>query len=82
MKGGTFLMGDFGPVHNADKLPYSGETNDDVLRRITLSDFSITAHKISVEQYDAFSDSTGRPGSALPRSMQASIERMRRHQPA
>lgn len=61
MKGGTFLMGDFGPVHNADKLPYSGETNDDVLRRITLSDFSITAHKISVEQYDAFSDSTGRP---------------------
>ncbi|WP_425516528.1 formylglycine-generating enzyme family protein [Stenotrophomonas indicatrix] len=61
MKGGTFLMGDFGPVHNADKLPYSGETNDDVLRKITLSDFSITAHKISVEQYDAFSDSTGQP---------------------
>lgn len=61
VKGGTFLMGDFGPQHNADKLPYSAETNDDILRRVTVSDFSITAHKISVEQYDAFSDSAGRP---------------------
>lgn len=60
MKGGTFLMGDFGPVHNEDKLPYSGEMNDDVLRRITLDGFSIMAHKVSIEDFDAFTDATGR----------------------
>ncbi|WP_181358746.1 MULTISPECIES: SUMF1/EgtB/PvdO family nonheme iron enzyme [unclassified Stenotrophomonas] len=61
IKGGTFLMGDFGPVHNEDKLPYSGAMNDDVLRRITLDDFSIMAHKVSIEDFDAFTDATGRP---------------------
>lgn len=57
----TFLMGDFGPVHNEDKLPYSGEMNDDVLRKITLDDFSIMAHKVSIEDFDAFTDATSRP---------------------
>lgn len=61
IKGGTFLMGDFGPVHNEDKLPYSGAMNDDVLRKITLDDFSIMAHKVSIEDFDAFTDATGRP---------------------
>ena len=61
IKGGSFLMGDFGPVHNEDKLPYSGAMNDDVLRKITLDDFSIMAHKVSIEDFDAFTDATGRP---------------------
>ena len=61
IKGGTFLMGDFGPVHNEDKLPYSGAMNDDVLRKITLDGFSIMAHKVSIEDFDAFTDATGRP---------------------
>ncbi|HGM5880537.1 formylglycine-generating enzyme family protein [Stenotrophomonas maltophilia] len=61
IKGDSFLMGDFGPVHNEDKLPYSGAMNDDVLRRITLDGFSIMAHKVSIEDFDAFTDATGRP---------------------
>jgi len=61
IKGGSFLMGDFGPVHNEDKLPYSGAMNDDVLRKITLDGFSIMAHKVSIEDFDAFTDATGRP---------------------
>ncbi|MBO1748572.1 formylglycine-generating enzyme family protein [Stenotrophomonas indicatrix] len=61
IRGGSFLMGDFGPVHNEDKLPYSGAMNDDVLRKITLDDFSIMAHKVSIEDFDAFTDATGRP---------------------
>lgn len=61
IKGGSFLMGDFGPVHNEDKLPYSGAMNDDILRKITLDRFSIMAHKVSIEDFDAFADATGRP---------------------
>ncbi len=61
IKGGSFLMGDFGPVHNEDKLPYSGAMNDDVLRNITLDGFSIMAHKVSIEDFDAFTDATDRP---------------------
>ncbi|MFD0132080.1 SUMF1/EgtB/PvdO family nonheme iron enzyme, partial [Bacillus subtilis] len=61
IKGDSFLMGDFGPVHNEDKLPYSGAMNDDVLRKITLDGFSIMAHKVSIEDFDAFTDATGRP---------------------
>lgn len=61
IKGGTFLMGNFGPVHNEDKLPYSGAMNDDALRKITLDGFSIMAHKVSIEDLDAFTDATGRP---------------------
>ncbi len=61
IKGGSFLMGDFGPVQNEDKLPYSGAMNDDVLRTITLDSFTIMAHKVSIEDFDAFTDATGRP---------------------
>ncbi|HFK2921461.1 TPA: SUMF1/EgtB/PvdO family nonheme iron enzyme [Stenotrophomonas maltophilia] len=61
IEGGTFLMGNFGPVHNEDKPPYSGAMNDDVLRKITLDGFSIMAHKISIEDFDAFTNATGRP---------------------
>ncbi|SMQ95689.1 formylglycine-generating enzyme family protein [Xanthomonas fragariae] len=61
VKGGTFLMGDFGPVHNPDKLPYSGERNDDVLRNVTLDDYAITAHKITYADYDVYTDATGKP---------------------
>ncbi|OLG48082.1 formylglycine-generating enzyme family protein [Xanthomonas oryzae] len=61
VKGGTFLMGDFGPVHNPDKLPYSGERNDDVLRNVTLDGYAITAHKITYADYDVYTDATGKP---------------------
>ncbi|PPV00774.1 sulfatase modifying factor 1, partial [Xanthomonas bromi] len=56
VKGGTFLMGDFGPVHNADKLPYSGERDDDVLRNVSLDGYAITAHKITYADYDVYTD--------------------------
>ncbi|MEX5404241.1 hypothetical protein VPH47_08335 [Stenotrophomonas sp. WED208] len=60
IKGDSFLIGDFGPVHNVDKLPYPGAMNDDALRRITLDGFSIMAHKVSIEDFDAFTDASFR----------------------
>ncbi|HDS1655738.1 TPA: hypothetical protein QEL76_003716 [Stenotrophomonas maltophilia] len=53
-------MSDFVPVHNEDKLPYGGAMNDDVSRKITPDGFSIMAHKGSIEDFDAFTDATGR----------------------
>ncbi|HEL4111346.1 hypothetical protein I5U42_10475 [Stenotrophomonas maltophilia] len=57
-------MDDFVPVHNEDKLPYCGAMNDDVLRRITLDGFSIMAHKVSIEDFDAFTEAAGRSWGA------------------
>lgn len=59
--GGTFTMGDFGPVHNEEKLPYSSATDDDVLHKVTLDGFSIGAYKVTYADFDVFTDSTGRP---------------------
>ncbi|KAB7764743.1 formylglycine-generating enzyme family protein [Xanthomonas maliensis] len=59
VKGGTFLMGDFGP-RDTVKLPYSGERNDDVLRDVTLDDYAITAHKITYADFDVYTDATGK----------------------
>lgn len=61
VEGGTFTMGDFGPVHNADKLPYSGPTNDDVLREVTLDSYSIGAYKVTYAEFDLFTEAAGRP---------------------
>lgn len=59
--GGTFTMGDFGPIHNEEKLPYSSATDDDVLHKVTLDSFSIGAYKVTYADFDVFTDSTGRP---------------------
>jgi len=58
--GGTFTMGDFGPIHNEEKLPYSSATDDDVLHKVTLDSFSISAYKVTYADFDVFTDSTGR----------------------
>jgi len=59
--GGTFTMGDFGPIHNEEKLPYSSAIDDDVLHKVTLDSFSIGAYKVTYADFDVFTDSTGRP---------------------
>lgn len=61
VKGGTFLMGDFGPQHNDEKLPYSGTTDDDVLRKVTLDDYALQSHKVSYADFDVYTDAVGKP---------------------
>lgn len=61
VEGGDFTMGDFGPTHNADRLPYSGPTDDDVLREITLDSYSIGTYKVTYAEFDVFTEATGRP---------------------
>ncbi|GHH61430.1 hypothetical protein GCM10009090_37900 [[Pseudomonas] boreopolis] len=61
VKGGTFTMGDFGPIDPKVNLPYSSDTNDDVLREVILSDYAIAARKVTYADYDVYTDATGQP---------------------
>ena len=45
VKGGTFMMGDFGPEHSIDKLPYDGKGDSSPLHKVTLDDFYLSATK-------------------------------------
>lgn len=60
IKGGTFMMGDFGPIDPRASMPYSGDQNDDVLHEVTLSDYSLGAYKVTYEDFDVFTEATGR----------------------
>lgn len=61
IKGGTFMMGDFGFIDPKVNLPYSGDTNDDVLHKVTLSDYALGAYKVTYADFDVFTAATGRP---------------------
>ncbi|OMQ24598.1 formylglycine-generating enzyme family protein [Serratia oryzae] len=58
ISGGTFLMGDFGPLVD-EKLPYSPNQDDKVLHQVTLSDFKISKYKVTYQDYDAYSLAIG-----------------------
>jgi len=64
VEGGTFIMGDFGPIDPRAKMPYSSDRNDDVLREVTLSSFAIGAKKITYADFDVYTDATGQPRTA------------------
>ncbi|WP_254057287.1 SUMF1/EgtB/PvdO family nonheme iron enzyme [Stenotrophomonas sp. ZAC14A_NAIMI4_1] len=64
VEGGTFIMGDFGPIDPRAKMPYSSDRNDDVLREVTLSSYAIGAKKITYADFDAYTDATGQPRTA------------------
>ncbi len=64
VEGGTFIMGDFGPIDPRAKMPYSGERDDDVLREVTLSSYALGAKKITYADFDVYTDATGQPRTA------------------
>ncbi len=64
VEGGTFIMGDFGPIDPRAKMPYSSDRNDDVLREVTLSSYAIGAKKITYADFDVYTEATGQPRTA------------------
>jgi len=64
VEGGTFIMGDFGPIDPRAKMPYSSDRNDDVLREVTLSSYAIGARKITYADFDVYTDAMGQPRTA------------------
>ena len=58
VKGGEFLMGDFGPLVG-QKLPFSITQDDKVLHKVVLSDFSISKFKVTNDDYNKYLQITG-----------------------
>ncbi|MHA9312221.1 formylglycine-generating enzyme family protein [Klebsiella pneumoniae] len=58
VKGGEFLMGDFGPLVG-QKLPFSINQDDKVLHKVVLSDFSISQFKVTNDDYNKYLQITG-----------------------
>ncbi|HHE3875397.1 SUMF1/EgtB/PvdO family nonheme iron enzyme [Klebsiella pneumoniae] len=58
VKGGEFLMGDFGPLVG-EKLPFSINQDDKVLHKVILSDFSISKFKVTNDDYNKYLQITG-----------------------
>jgi formylglycine-generating enzyme required for sulfatase activity len=61
VEGGSFMMGDFGEIHSEEKLPYSGNPDDNPLHKVTLDSYSISAYKTTYEDFDVFTDAMGKP---------------------
>ena len=60
VEGGTFQMGDFGPLHSPDKLYYSSNPNNKPLHKVTLDSFSMSAYKTTYADYEAYSELVGK----------------------
>ncbi|HGF0152538.1 TPA: formylglycine-generating enzyme family protein [Klebsiella pneumoniae] len=58
VKGGEYLMGDFGPLVG-QKLPFSINQDDKVLHKVVLSDFSISKFKVTNDDYNKYLQITG-----------------------
>ena len=61
VEGGTFMMGDFGPLTRKDKLPIVGLYAAMPAHKVTLDSFSLNAYKTTFEDFDIYTDSLGLP---------------------
>ncbi len=61
VEGGSFQMGDFGPVHSPEKLYYSSDPDNKPMHKVTLDSFSMGAYKITYEDHDVYAEVTGKP---------------------
>jgi len=68
IKGGTFQMGDFGRL-TGEKLPLTGESDDEPLHDVTLSDFSISKYKVTWHDYDVYAKLKNLPKPDVPYSV-------------
>jgi sulfatase modifying factor 1 len=56
LKAGTFEMGDWG---NEAGVPYDFDAHSRPLHKVTLDGFSMTAYKVTFDDFDVFTDATG-----------------------
>jgi formylglycine-generating enzyme required for sulfatase activity len=58
VRGGTYMMGDFGSVFLKSGLPFTPYSNNKPLHRVTLSSFKISRYKTTFAEFDVFLDAT------------------------
>jgi len=61
VEGGRFQMGDFGPIHSEEKLPYTSQPENKPLHWVELDSFSLSRQKVTYEDFDVFTDAHRRP---------------------
>lgn len=54
VKGGSYLMGDFGPAHSREKMPYSANAGAAPAHEVTLDGYSIMKHRVTYADYDLY----------------------------
>jgi formylglycine-generating enzyme required for sulfatase activity len=56
VEGGSFQMGDFGPIHSSEKLRYSSEASNKPMHKVTVDSFSMSAFKTTYADHDVYSE--------------------------
>ncbi|MDC5166899.1 formylglycine-generating enzyme family protein [Acinetobacter baumannii] len=59
IKGGTFMMGDFGEQKSPDKLPYDSDADSKPLHKVTLDNYALSATKATYADFDIYTEITG-----------------------
>ncbi|WEJ73072.1 SUMF1/EgtB/PvdO family nonheme iron enzyme [Pseudomonas sp. PSE14] len=59
VKGGEFLMGDFGVEYGPEKLPYDSNPDSSPLHRVELTSYSIEKFKITNQAYQVYLKANG-----------------------
>jgi len=59
IKGGTFMMGDFGEQKSPDKLPYDSDADSKPLHKVTLDNYALSATKATYADFDIYTEVTG-----------------------
>lgn len=59
--GGTFQMGDFGPLHSKEQLPWDSNSDSSPLHDVTLDSYSISKYKVTLAEFDLYADANKVP---------------------
>ncbi|WP_109441946.1 formylglycine-generating enzyme family protein [Acinetobacter haemolyticus] len=59
VEGGSFMMGDFGPITRKDKLLITGLYAAMPVHKVTLDSFSLNAYKTTFDDFDIYTEATG-----------------------
>ncbi len=68
VQGGSFQMGDIGPIASPEKLPYTSAQNNKPLHKVTLDSFSMSAYKTTYADIDVYTDATAQPMIGVDKS--------------
>ena len=79
VKGGEYLMGDFGEIHSEEKLPYTSERDDGPLHKVVVSDFWMSKYKVTLGDYDTYALANGLPIAYTMNPPHPGLERIRAH---
>lgn len=59
VRGGTFMMGDFGPSVTPEKLPLTAQHEDKPVHKVALDSFSIGRYKVTYADFDVYMKAVG-----------------------